>query len=484
MEKINVNRKIVTKVNTFQVTNDVIVPDIKPDIVNIITVNGIAYIYRQEIENSRIKLDGNIDSFIIYLSGDGDTRSIQTTLSFNNSLEDNKVKENSVLKSNVRISNIESKVLNERKLSIVATVSVEYVVSEVQEIGISDEFLNNIPLLQKQEKELNIKSLVGCNTSKATLKEDINIEDEIAEVLKVDINITNGEEKISYNKVLTKGESEISIIYLTEEGRINVAKASFPIMSFVDIDNVTEGNTCKTTYSIRNMLFKLNNRESHSVTFQIDFEILCEAFENKNINIVSDLYSLSNDVEISYKNVCLENISEDDEMLEIDEKVKLEDIKNLLAVENNGVQVIKNDNYNIEGEINLKIYYEVTNKSGLNVKKVKIPFITKVKAQSNIRFEVANISNSVISDELRLNIRLNMLTIESNSNNINFIENVNVLKPNEDDDYNVVVYLVKRNDDLWHIAKKFKVTTESIVKVNNLENPDMIYPGDKLYILK
>lgn len=484
MEKINVNRKIVTKVNTFQVTNDVIVPDIKPDIVNIITVNGIAYIYRQEIENSRIKLDGNIDSFIIYLSGDGDTRSIQTTLSFNNSLEDNKVKENSVLKSNVRISNIESKVLNERKLSIVATVSVEYVVSEVQEIGISDEFLNNIPLLQKQEKELNIKSLVGCNTSKATLKEDINIEDEIAEVLKVDINITNGEEKISYNKVLTKGESEISIIYLTEEGRINVAKAIFPIMSFVDIDNVTEGNTCKTTYSIRNMLFKLNNRESHSVTFQIDFEILCEAFENKNINIVSDLYSLSNDVEISYKNVCLENISEDDETLEIDEKIKLEDIKNLLAVENNGVQVIKNDNYNIEGEINLKIYYEVTNKSGLNVKKVKIPFITKVKAQSNIRFEVANISNSVISDELRLNIRLNMLTIESNSNNINFIENVNVLKSNEDDDYNVVVYLVKRNDDLWHIAKKFKVTTESIVKVNNLENPDMIYPGDKLYILK
>lgn len=484
MEKININRKVVTKTNTFQITSDVIVPDIKPDIVNIITVNGIAYIYKQEIENGRAKLDGNIDSFIIYLSGDGDTRSIQTTLSFNNILEDSKINEKSLLKSNIKISNIESKVLNERKISVTATVSAEYIVSEVQEIGISDEFLNNIPLLQKQERELNIKSLVGCNISKTTLKEDVNIENEIAEVLKVDINIVNGEEKISYNKVLTKGEAVITIIYLSEDGRVNVAKANFPIMSFVDIDNVVEGNFCKTTYSIRNMLFKLNNRESHSVTFQIDFEIFCEVFENKNISVISDLYSLSNDIEIFYKNICFENTSEDDLAFEIDEKLKFEDIKNILSVENNGIRVIKNDDYNIEGEINLKIYYEVTNKSGLSVREAKIPFIAKTKSQSSVKFEIINISSSVNNDEVRLNIKVNMFTVENTSSSIDFIENVNVLKPNENNDYNVIVYLVKKNDDLWHIAKKFKVTTESIVKVNNLENPDLIYPGDKLYILK
>ena len=82
MEKININKRVVNKTNTFQVINDIIVPDIKPDIINIIATNGIPYIYKPDCENGRIKMDGSVDCYIVYLSVDGDTRSIQTTFSF------------------------------------------------------------------------------------------------------------------------------------------------------------------------------------------------------------------------------------------------------------------------------------------------------------------------------------------------------------------------------------------------------------------
>ena len=48
----------------------------------------------------------------------------------------------------------------------------------------------------------------------------------------------------------------------------------------------------------------------------------------------------------------------------------------------------------------------------------------------------------------------------------------------------MIVYIVKPGDSVWKIAKNLNVTMESIININNLEKPDMVYPGDKLYILR
>ena len=37
-------------------------------------------------------------------------------------------------------------------------------------------------------------------------------------------------------------------------------------------------------------------------------------------------------------------------------------------------------------------------------------------------------------------------------------------------------------DTLWKIAKKFGSTVDEIVKVNGIENPDVIMPGEQLFI--
>lgn len=44
------------------------------------------------------------------------------------------------------------------------------------------------------------------------------------------------------------------------------------------------------------------------------------------------------------------------------------------------------------------------------------------------------------------------------------------------------VYIVKKGDTLYSIAKAFNVSVEDITKLNNLSNPELIYPGQKLLI--
>jgi LysM repeat protein len=64
------------------------------------------------------------------------------------------------------------------------------------------------------------------------------------------------------------------------------------------------------------------------------------------------------------------------------------------------------------------------------------------------------------------------------------VSNVKSKECENQEDYSMIVYFVKTGDTLWEIAKNFKVTVDSLVKVNEIENPDLIYSGDKLYIVK
>lgn len=486
MEKLKINKKVVEQTKTIQVTNDIIVPDIKPDIISIVTTNGVPYIYKQENEKNRVKVDGNIDSYIVYLSVDGDTRSIQTTLNFNDILENNDIKENSYVRYKIELETLNARVLNERKLTLSATISINYIISEIQEIEIKDDFLRDIPELQKQEESLKIKSLVGINTAKASIKEDINIDnlDEIAEILKVDVEITKSEEKISYNKVLAKGEFNIDIVYMTEDSRIGNVKNTFPIMSFVDIENIKEEDITVFEYNIKNMLIKLNNKDNHSITIQIDFEIYCEVYEEKEMVILKDAYSLIKDLDILYKALDVEENKAEEDYIEIVDSVKIENIKRIVSIEKRKISILKKDRFNIEGEVNLVLYYETTDRLGLSCKEIKLPFVTKSKIQENCIFELNNIEMNLNNENVNFSIKILIRSNFNTNNSINVIDDIKVKNDIVCDDYGVVVYVVKKNDTIWKIGKSFKVTVDSLKKVNDIEDVQNINPGDKLYILK
>lgn len=44
------------------------------------------------------------------------------------------------------------------------------------------------------------------------------------------------------------------------------------------------------------------------------------------------------------------------------------------------------------------------------------------------------------------------------------------------------VYVVKKGDSVYKIAQRYGTTMRSIILANNLRNPDLIFPGQVLYI--
>lgn len=77
-----------------------------------------------------------------------------------------------------------------------------------------------------------------------------------------------------------------------------------------------------------------------------------------------------------------------------------------------------------------------------------------------------------------MNFRLNL----SNERELRLIDNIEEAKESNRETFSIVIYYTKEGDTLWNIAKKFGSTVDEIVKVNNIENPDVIMPGEQLFI--
>ena len=83
-ETVCINQIVGQKRTEIEVEGDIIVNDIKPDVLNVISANGIPCVYKKEVMDGKVRLDGSINTYIIYFadSQDGTVRSLSTTLDF------------------------------------------------------------------------------------------------------------------------------------------------------------------------------------------------------------------------------------------------------------------------------------------------------------------------------------------------------------------------------------------------------------------
>ena len=61
-ENLNVNKLVATKKEVIMVEGDMIVPDSKPDIISTISTSGVVSIYKKEVLEGKVRVDGNINN--------------------------------------------------------------------------------------------------------------------------------------------------------------------------------------------------------------------------------------------------------------------------------------------------------------------------------------------------------------------------------------------------------------------------------------
>lgn len=493
-ENLKINKLIAEKKEIISVDGDMIVPDSKPDILNTICTSGVVCLYKTELQDEKLRIDGNINTYIMYLADNSEdkVRGINTSLDFSEGIEIPNAREGMDYKVDVKIKSIEARVINGRKIGIKATLEVTVQVYSNEEITIVNE-INDDDNIQILKEDLKVNSLVGAGETKIYAKETIPVQDvdNIAEILKVGLAVTDRDIKISYNKVLSKAEAQIKIMYLTEDNRICTVTGKVPLVGFIDIPNVAEGNICNTNYELKNIIIFPNPAEEHSINIEVETIVKCMVYEEKQINLIQDMYSPCCELNFSKKQVnTMINTRQVADIKKIREKVNFEDVGTKSLIDVDVIPNLTMDRANtgsFDGELECNFTF-LDGNMNVEQKRAKIPFDYLAQnigedTNSNLEMFVTN-QDFIVQDggEINCNIDMEILGNVSENRSINLIDEVEQEESNNTQDYSVVVYIVKPGDTLWNIAKRFRTTIDFIVRTNGIENPDKIDVGQKLYI--
>ena len=176
-ENLCINKLIATKKEIIMLEGDVIVPDSKPDILSTICTSGVACIYRKEVLEEKVKIDGNINTYIMYLADDEKdrVRGINTNLDFSENINIKGAKEGMDCKICVKTKSIETKVINGRKVSLKASLELDIKVYSREEMEIINK-VQNCEDLQVLEKSMKVNSLIGTGETKIYAKDTLSID--------------------------------------------------------------------------------------------------------------------------------------------------------------------------------------------------------------------------------------------------------------------------------------------------------------------
>ena len=498
-EQICINQVVGQKREVAMVEGDVIVNDIKPDILNIISSQGTSYVYKKEIVEGKVRLDGSINTYIIYLADDenGSVRTLNTILDFTKFVEIENIKTGMAIDEEMEIKNFDFSILNSRKINIKANVEFNVKVYASNNVDIINnvEDLQDVQILKKQTE---MSSLIGQGETKTFAKETIVIEaaDDLAEIMQAKFKILNKEAKISYNKVLARAELNADIMYLTEDNRVNTMNANLPIMGFVDIQNVNDSNMCDVKFKLKNIIIKPNNGDSHSIYIEAEVEIMCFVFEMRNIDIIEDLYSTTAELNCKKKQIRTNRESDRiNAMCNIQEQIMVSEIGSNKLYSASVMPTItnmekQNGKILFEGELALEFLFESNNI--MDTKEMTMPFtfvvendLVRPDTDMDTNMEISRENFTIVSDgniELDVALDFNMSLLTNTS--LEVLEEIMMEESRDNNIYSMVIYFVKSGDSLWKIAKKLKSTVSDIARVNGIEENSTLSIGQQLYIPK
>lgn len=501
-ENVCINKLVSEKKELIFVDEDMIVPDTKPDILNTINLSGNVCIYKKEVLDDKVKIEGCVNTYIMYLpdSKEDNLRGLNANIDFSKTIQMEDAREGMTAITCVTIKDLECKVLNGRKINVRAGLEVNIKLYSNEEIEIING-VNNVDDIQTLEESFEINSLIGSGSTRVYVKDTLNIDaqDELAEILKCDVNLVDNDIKVSYNKILSKCEVEVKVMYLTEDNRINTVEGRIPAVGFIDMQNVSEDNICDVNNETKNILIRPNPAEEHSIYIEVELETTCMSYERRSLTLIQDLYSPAMDLNFTQKRVMATSSKiTKNKNFTVSSKTNIADLTegNLLDVEI--TSVINKEQATIskvlyEGELILNFIFTKEGNS-VNSKISKIPFdfsmdnpIGSEQVNMETRLAISSKKFDVRSGgDVDCNIDIEFTTEFSQNININIIDNIETQEDRASgEDYDsLIIYIVQAGDTLWSIAKKFRSTIEEIARTNGIEDSNKINVGQKLYIPK
>ena len=510
-DTIRVSQLIGEDSSQTVIENDIIVPDVKPDVANILLSDGDIFVNNAEAMQDKILINGTICYKILYVSDDaeGEIKSIINNSNFSYAIEVQDARQGMRSIVNCDIEHIECQILNGRKIGVRAIIGVSGKVYSVIEQEITRD-LGGLDDIQVLREKAEMNAYLGDVNVSCTLKEAMEIpagKPTIREILRNDVKISGKDFKVAENRIIAKGELNVATLYIgdDEEGSIQFMEHEIPFTQFIDLDGVDETSVCDIDLRLSGLQFEAgedNDGELRILNGEFTLNIFASAYDKRSIEVIEDAYSPSVKVTLEKEIFSTEEVAAEsrgqvvikDNILVEGDQPEITELFNVISKPSLSECKVMDDKVVVEGVVkNSVLYLANDNQQPIYCNEQEIPFkqtvdVKGIKADMSceVSLEIDQCNYSLVSGkeiEIRLVI---MVTIKAFTNiSVPFIARINESSI-DDKKFNsrpsFTIYFAQTGDNLWKIAKKYYITINDIQSANSLTDRDVIMPGQQVII--
>lgn len=491
---------------------DMIVPDGKPDMQRVLYLDGKVNMNQIEVQQDRVVYKGQIDVTILYLADD--SKNVYT-MRGNIPLEDFIIVEGVDPDQKVgfeyNVEHMHWNILNERKINVKAILDLVASATKSKEMTMVTGVESEAPV-QTRMKEVSIVKQSTTKEERIPVKDELTVaqgKGSIGEVLAVNACVKEEQLKRTDNELLFNGTVEVTTLYKSQEDEDSVEVVSHRVPFAGSVDLLKSDDEMEWECELEVMPTKVQvlpdyDGEDRIIDFEATIVAKYSTFDRISEKIVDDLYcpgkkiTTKDNVE-EYMTLCSratmsttkkDAIALPDTTPENNEIYSVQ-IKPMIDEKN-----LQSDKLTINGMLEVRTVY--TNKEGVNPVETNVtmvPFSGEMKVEnSNSKcyldvkvipkdVQVASQNRGEAIVEYDLDYIANVYTKGS----MGILEDVALVDMDKQQLNNypsITVYIAKKGDSLWDIAKRFNTTVNDIVEINGLEDKSALNAGQKIIILK
>lgn len=505
-ENITVNQISCKGSAQVSLDEDIIVPDVKPDILKILQLDATSCVTGKKVTNGRTTVSGRVDLKVLYIP-DSDRekiKSIVTSFDFSQNVDspDIDAEMTAIVTSN--IEKAEFSLINSRKLRIKVLVCLDYEVVSDKEIEIAVDTAEGDDA-ELMRDNVNLQNCVGLSETEFSVRDSMEVpsgQTSICEILKVDTKVCDCEYKTVTGKIVVKGAVGVCVLYTDDDCMIQFMETEIPFTEVFDCEEAGDETICDIDYCVSELKYELmedSDGDKRIIDLDITVTAQIKATENVSVDMICDCYEPFMKTELLKEEIELDEIvarpvSQNTirEMLEMTQDAPgISGVYDVITRPYVTKAQMQRGKLLAEGRIEAYILYLTDNaESPVYSMKKEIPFsyvldcdrededlVPEIKAEIKHTAYNLNVAGEI---ELRCILALNANIIRKRK--IELITGVVTEKPESDDKKGIVIYFVQKGDNLWEVSKRYAVPREKVLKFNNMEDTDKLTVGSRLFI--
>lgn len=476
------------------VDGDITLPDYCPDIKRILKCTVTPCLVSEQCVGDRVTIDANAFVQVIYVDDNNKIFCYDKTFPFSKTVELGKQIDNPVAEIKLKTAYANTRAVSQRRIDIHTSVAISISISGKKECEIVSDAENcGIQLLKDFD---SASEYIGQSVKTFTLNEVMEIgktKPPVRQIIRQKATPYSTEVKVINNKLLIKGELNISVLYCADndEGKCELFENSMPINQIIELDGIDEQSDYCVKLSLMSfgVITKTNsNGEKRLMDVTAGICAVTKADKAVEKAFPSDCYSTLCNIKSEKKLITFEKICDNFEdliMVKSSEEfsnVAISEIVNVWCDDTVTTYTCVGDELKIIGSTTVSI---------LGIDTSSQPFY----AERTVTFEkIKNISGGckdlicsaeatvsgigfVLSDsnkiDLRVEVRLQACLMRRNTAEMLTEISCDDSAPKSNKYSALTIYFCDGGEKLWNIARKYNTTMDAI-KLENDINENLI----------